>query len=218
MDYVYPKHEPISLNNARIPAFLRFMKTKKELTSVKKSEVLLPIGNCYWNVNAMVEDHGGSAVYGWDVMIWSKSHISAMHHAVWRRPDGSLVDVTDTYPTVKNRITSTFLEDDRIDIDLNRQPNIPAKHFIIRDDDATQEYVEACQQLHAIEHQCSAIAYEAGYRCQAQFAIARGITPDEGYPMSLTPASAAQYSMLMGKQPAALQRLGAGIEWLRRVT
>ncbi|PTV65601.1 hypothetical protein [Pseudomonas putida] len=218
MSHVYPNHEPISLNNQRIPAFLRFMKSKEAIVSVPKANPPLPIGNCYWNVDAMVEREGGEAIYGWDITIWSKSHISAMHHAVWRRPDGTLLDVTDTYPNVKNRTTSSFLPDERIQIDLRKQPNIPAKHFIFNDRDATAEFVDACEQLHLIDQQLAAIVYEAGYRCESQFATARGLPAATTFEMSLSPASAAQYSYLSSRKPAALERIGNAIVSLQRVT
>ena len=218
MSYVYPKHELISLKNHRIPAFLRFMKSDKKLVEVKKSESPLPIGNCYWNVDAMIRRYGGTPVYGWDIAIWSKSHISAMHHAVWKRSDGVLLDVTDTYPTVKNRISSTFLPDDRIEIDLQRQPNIPAKHFVFSHDDATLEFVQACQELHLIDQRCAALAYEAGYRCQQQFGNAEGVEQGPGFALSLTPAAAAQYSSLANQRPSSLQRIGDAITALMKAT
>jgi hypothetical protein len=57
---------------------------------------------CYDNVALMVEDNGGSAVYGWSFVKVSDSDKSfrvdaamyATHHAVWRSPDGELIDIT----------------------------------------------------------------------------------------------------------------------------
>lgn len=49
---------------------------------------------CFENVARAVEAEGGLAVMGW--IIWQREGVwvEAEHHAVWRRPDGSLRDVT----------------------------------------------------------------------------------------------------------------------------
>jgi hypothetical protein len=48
---------------------------------------------CFWNVRQAVAEFGGEAVYGWQVL--SMGHYyQCEHHAVWKRPDGTLVDPT----------------------------------------------------------------------------------------------------------------------------
>lgn len=187
------------------------MKSDNDLMEVRKADLLLPIGNCYWNVNEMIRREGGSMVCGWDIAIWSKSHISAMHHALWLSPAGVLLDVTDTYPSVKNRLISTFLPDDRIVIDLENQPNIPAKHFVFQNGSATLEFVQACQDLHLLDQKIASISYEAGYRCEYQFAMAQNVPITEGFALNLTSASAALYETLAGRRPAAMERIGRAI-------
>lgn len=49
---------------------------------------------CYWNVQEKVRSHGGEALYCWRP-VWVKgAYIWAQHHAVWRRPDDQLIDLT----------------------------------------------------------------------------------------------------------------------------
>lgn len=51
--------------------------------------------NCYSNVQEAVRQRGGSAVYGWIVWISGRGHyLKIVHHAVWRSPEGLLLDVT----------------------------------------------------------------------------------------------------------------------------
>jgi hypothetical protein len=48
---------------------------------------------CYENVEAYVAEHHGESIVGWK--IWECRHwIKAVHHAVWRSPDGDLIDIS----------------------------------------------------------------------------------------------------------------------------
>ncbi len=52
-------------------------------------------GRCYPNVAAYVEAFGGEAREGW--LVWEDDcgrWLKAIHHAVWRSPDGRLLDIT----------------------------------------------------------------------------------------------------------------------------
>ncbi len=52
------------------------------------------VAYCFDNSVAQAREHGGSAAYGWAIWRWPGRWFEAEHHAVWRRPDGSLLDVT----------------------------------------------------------------------------------------------------------------------------
>jgi len=48
---------------------------------------------CFENVRRRVKDEGGESVLGWQ--FWEHPYmIEAEFHAVWRKPDGSLLDIT----------------------------------------------------------------------------------------------------------------------------
>ena len=49
---------------------------------------------CFDNSVAQALRHGGSAIYGWAIWHWPGRWFEAEHHAVWRTPDGDLLDVT----------------------------------------------------------------------------------------------------------------------------
>lgn len=90
-----------------------------------------PIGHCYWNVRETVAQMGGRAVYGWLILTWPKLYVQAMHHGVWQRPDGQLVDVTQKYPTDQRRY-SVFARDEAIEPDLDRPIFIDNKYYVLR--------------------------------------------------------------------------------------
>jgi hypothetical protein len=50
---------------------------------------------CYGNVERQVRWHGGEIVYGW-LVFEEKNHrfVNFIHHAVWRKPDGTLACVS----------------------------------------------------------------------------------------------------------------------------
>lgn len=49
---------------------------------------------CFANATRCVALHGGSVQHGWRLWEWPTVLVEAEFHAVWRRPDGALQDVT----------------------------------------------------------------------------------------------------------------------------
>ncbi|MEI9928558.1 MAG: hypothetical protein WDN44_13745 [Sphingomonas sp.] len=64
---------------------------------------------CFDNSAAAAARHGGAAAHGWAIWRWPGRYFEAEHHAVWRRPDGSLLDVTPQLGTPERIL---FLPDD----------------------------------------------------------------------------------------------------------
>lgn len=52
------------------------------------------LGQCFAAVEQQVRQHGGEQVVGWALWVWPKVLIEAEWHAVWRDPEGVLVDIT----------------------------------------------------------------------------------------------------------------------------
>lgn len=50
--------------------------------------------DCFHDVQREVEKSGGNIQYGWTIWEWPGIFIEAEFHAVWRRTDGELLDVT----------------------------------------------------------------------------------------------------------------------------
>jgi hypothetical protein len=70
---------------------------------------------CFYNVGDACAAVGGDVVFGWAIWIWPSVNIEVIHHAVWRRPDGEVVDVTPPELAVP---AITFLEDATAAFDL----------------------------------------------------------------------------------------------------
>jgi len=50
--------------------------------------------SCFEIVPDYVAKHGGEQVTGWSIWEWPRVFIEAEFHAVWRQPDGTLLDIT----------------------------------------------------------------------------------------------------------------------------
>ena len=61
-------------------------------------------GDCFFNVQNLIEEKGGSIQYGWQIWECEGHFIEAEFHAVWKSENGNLVDITP-----KDRPTSRIL-------------------------------------------------------------------------------------------------------------
>ncbi|MES2988769.1 MAG: hypothetical protein V4808_12755 [Pseudomonadota bacterium] len=52
------------------------------------------VAYCFDNSVQQAQTQGGKAAYGWAIWRWPGRWFEAEHHAVWQRPDGSMLDVT----------------------------------------------------------------------------------------------------------------------------
>ncbi len=79
------------------------------------------INECFHNVDAYVEKHGGQSILGWS--IWQRANvlIEAEAHAVWKSLIGEMVDVT---PHSNNETAILFLVDNQIKYEEKCIPNI----------------------------------------------------------------------------------------------
>lgn len=135
-------------------------------------------GYCYWAVEKEVMDNGGSAVYGWLFTKWPGSHIEAMHHAIYKAPDGSLVDICPKLPGHDNPYVTTFLEDDSIKIDLDRVPAIKNKFYQLNSNIFTRNFISSYEKKNTLVSKHSQLSYDLGYRCEGQRDLVRGRQPN----------------------------------------
>lgn len=147
---------------------------------VKRASKSKPVGNCYWNVEEVIERKGGSMVLGWAIMWWPDLYVTAMHHAVWRTAAGTLIDVTAPQPPDRAERTTLFFIDATAQIDLEHSPTIDNFRVHLSENDALTEYDRLYIEKNALIREALAIQWDAGYRNQAQFALARGqfLTPE----------------------------------------
>lgn len=64
--------------------------------------------HCFSNSEDQAARAGGAAAYGWAIWRWPGRYFEAEHHAVWRTPEGALIDVT---PQTGNPPRILFLPD-----------------------------------------------------------------------------------------------------------
>lgn len=103
---------PTTTPAAITPAILRFCKSISSATPI-----MIPvypaektfIGECFRNVDAVVEERGGEKVLGWNIWERRGAFLEAEHHAVRRNLDGNLIDVTRHADGEKQIV---FLQDD----------------------------------------------------------------------------------------------------------
>ena len=73
------------------------------------------------DVRRQVEEHGGSIQHGWTIWEWPGISAEGEFHAVWRKPDGQLLDVTQKKDG-ESRIV--FAPDPKRVFEERRVPNI----------------------------------------------------------------------------------------------
>jgi hypothetical protein len=71
---------------------------------------------CFYNVRDACAKSSGDIAFGWAIWTWPSVNIEAIHHAVWRQPSGTLVDITPPELTVPG---ITFIEDAGVAFDLD---------------------------------------------------------------------------------------------------
>ena len=114
---------------------------------------IFPRGMCYWNVAGVIRQHGGSMVLGWQCIWWPDRLLVAVHHAIWRKPNGTLIDITQKdYGDASSQIA--FCPDGSIPVDLLWPMFVPNKYIVLSSDkdlcaavDALKEQVEAAREV-----------------------------------------------------------------------
>jgi len=81
-----------------------------EYIAVEVGEGCLP-GDSFKNVALMVRQHGGSVQHGWSMRVQPLAYVEGSFHAVWRRLDGVLIDVT---PRKDEQTETLFLVDTKM--------------------------------------------------------------------------------------------------------
>lgn len=77
---------------------------------VHQAVVGAEVSQCFRAAEMQVRIHGGEKVLGWALWMWPKVMLEAEWHAVWRDPQGVLMDITPRPPGMRlNKIA--FLPD-----------------------------------------------------------------------------------------------------------
>ncbi|HCI7547425.1 TPA: hypothetical protein NPW46_002172 [Klebsiella pneumoniae] len=172
MNPAYPVCEPIDLDNKNLIEFCKKINRGAEPISVPVVKHPLPFANCYWNVESLVKEFGGRMVLGWDLSLWPRSHICAVHHAVYLDTSGTLYDVSKRMDSSPNQSSTIFLQDNYRDININKIPAITPRFFVLDNCAATNEYIQAYNLVNKFEQENSRFLYSIGFRCESNRAIA----------------------------------------------
>lgn len=92
---------------------------------IKQVQGALP-GRCHPNVQAMIDKHGGKAIYGW--VVWgNKDWLETEFHSVYQTPTNELLDIT---PDPDGETRRLFV------VDPNRvfEGYAPPKHYKVLSD------------------------------------------------------------------------------------
>ncbi|HAI8605416.1 TPA: hypothetical protein O1J55_003946 [Escherichia coli] len=215
MSNSFPVCEPIAIDDPLIEKLVFQINKKSKAIHVPLYKQLLPLKNCYWNVERLVKEYGGSLIKGWCVTYWPGSHLSAYHHAVWLTPDNHLLDITETIPTTKDKNTIIFIPDNKISINLDKVPSIGMHFLVINDTPELREVIKLYRKYNEVEKEYSNFLYAIGTRCELQRAIALGIQ-DEGIYMD---EQQQRNYMIFHNKILALQEMSAAATIsLRKVT
>lgn len=99
-------------------------------------------GDCYGAVSEKMRRDGGTTQYGWIIWQTDELMIEAEFHAVWKSPEGNLLDIT---PKVDGESTVLFLPDPvRID-EGGRIDNI---RRALKQDRVIEDFISACERAY----------------------------------------------------------------------
>lgn len=177
MSAIYPVNEQVTLDNPYLPKLVHQINRMSSPIVVPVIENPLPLGNCYWNVDAMVKQLGGSMVLGWDVSLWPNSHLAAVHHAIYKGKNGELFDLSEKIPGSSNMRRTVFIPDNKLSINLDRLPSIGMHFLVINSSDAVKEFIDSYRNLNSIEKEYGRALYDFGFRCEPNKDMAQGLPP-----------------------------------------
>jgi hypothetical protein len=125
------------------PDALRFCRSLCESQSPQIVGVMPAEGaifaECFHNVIAHAKKCGGSLRYGWDVSILEGVYGEAEFHAVWRKPDGTLLDIT---PKAQGEDRILFQPDDVNTYDFDSRRSLANRFCAFCDDPLVLRFVE----------------------------------------------------------------------------
>lgn len=118
---------------------------------------MYPTARCYANVEGRVAKFGGSSEVGWAIRWFPGVYIEAMHHAVWRMPNNTLLDVTEPQPgNSPKRGVTTFIPEE-FQASMARDPLLTQIFLLLVEDDDIRAAIECYRQNHRSRREMQAI-------------------------------------------------------------
>ncbi len=118
-----------------------------EIVDVPVAKAVGPSGMCYQNARQQVLKYGGTVELGWQLLIWPGRFVKALHHAVWKNPEGNLIDVTaPAFSGVTSR-TTTFIPIGPEIAPDTLDPVEPSVFYSLDADTSSLGYIKATRDL-----------------------------------------------------------------------
>jgi hypothetical protein len=171
MEQIWPDHITPSLAHPRLADAISWI-PGAVAQQVPMAAKLLPLGNCYWNVEAQVRKGKGGIQFGWLVLHWPDVYMVVMHHAVLRKQDGTLLDVTEKYPTDTVKGHSIFVPEDDAAVELDKPVSIPPRYLPLDSSEEVIKLAHVQRRKTEWERGRAAFNYHLGYRNEESFARA----------------------------------------------
>ena len=210
MSTVIPNFKTIRIDHPKLRKFAPLVCAGSQPIKVAMSSKQRAAGCCYWNVAEEVRTNGGVAVYGWQIVYWPKRFMEAMHHAIWRMPNGTLLDVTEKYSSDSVESYSVFIIDDSIPIDLDKPNYVQSKHFAFKNDPNVTSFITAYRNKNVAEIAMASLLYKYGYRNEGPKARAKGVSLDPSF-FKFPPEFHAESASIGNALNKAMNQLGSAI-------
>lgn len=164
---VTPRYINLDINDFYAKKLATHINPNSSLTKVPIDSQPMMMGNCYWNSEYRAKTQGGEIVFGWMFLHWKNVCIEAVHHAVWKMPNGQLLDVTEN-PLGKHQRFCIFLQDDSSKIGLDQVLAVTSKFQPTKQNGLFKKYVEAYKEKQRLTREINELYFSNGYRCEYQ--------------------------------------------------
>jgi hypothetical protein len=135
-------------------------------------------GLCYWNAVTRAREADGALVTGWLILLWPGVYLTAQHHGVMKRPDGSLLDVSakPIHDPIKDH--SIFVVDESIIVDPAYAPAIPNHYVALTNHGRVAALMESLEVQNALGQESADYGRSIGIKTgEMNFALVRGEKP-----------------------------------------
>lgn len=97
--------------------------------------------DCFVNVKKRIDKNGGDIVYGWSIWEWPGVMIESEFHAIWKKPNSELIDIT---PNSFNFNQILFLPDETLEYTGIQVNNI---RIPLAEDKDIEEFIDISNKM-----------------------------------------------------------------------
>ena len=209
---IWPHEVTPPIDHEVVQKIARQVKPDAVAVKVKRASRLRPFGNCYWNVASVVQESRGTVALGWMICWWPQLYAVAIHHAVWRSPDGRLVDVTKPQPTDEASGFTVFVPDETRQVTLDITPCINNEFFPISPLPAISDLISAHNAKQPVRRELARLQRELGIGRDYYLAKAAGKENPVGEKIQVGPVALKSFEILASRLQALDIAYGKAVE------